>query len=104
MTTGVGNGVAIPHCKSDMLSEFAIALGIHPGGIDFHALDEAPARIVFLLVGPSSQPRGHILLLSRISRIVSKAPVRDALLKSSSPQEIWALLEANETESLQVKS
>ena len=52
MTTGVGNGVAIPHCKSHGAGQFAIALGIHPQGINFDSLDDRPAHLIFLLIGP----------------------------------------------------
>lgn len=96
MTTGVGNGVAIPHCKHEDSRNFAIALGVHPTGIDFDSIDKKPARIIFLLVGPEDQPGTHIKLLSRISRIISKDEVREKVLASKTPAEVFNLLSEEE--------
>lgn len=96
MTTGVGNGVAIPHCKHKDCRQFAVALGVHPRGIDFDSIDEQPARIVFLLIGPEDQPGTHIKLLSRISRIISKDDIREKVLSASSPQDLYDLIKKEE--------
>ena len=96
MTTGVGNGVAIPHCKHKDSRNFAIALGVHPKGIDFDSIDHEPARIIFLLVGPEDQPGTHIKLLSRISRIISKDEVREKVLACKTPTELFDLLNEEE--------
>ncbi len=104
MSTGVGNGVAIPHCKSPFSPAFAIALGIQPSGVDFQSLDNKPAYIIFLLIGPEDKPGTHIRLLSRISRIVSKEEVRDHLLKCSSPEEVYQYLEAQESNFFEINS
>ncbi len=97
MSTGVGNGVAIPHCKHRHCHDFAIALGIHPQGIDFESIDKKPAHIIFLLIGPEDQPGTHIKLLSRISRIISKDEVREKALNAKTPQELYNLLKQEET-------
>jgi len=104
MTTGVGKGVAIPHCKFNGCPDFSIALGIHPKGIDYGALDDLPVKIVFLLVGPKSNPGTHIRLLSRISRIISKEPVREKILECTSPQQVHQLLQAEEANFFEIKS
>jgi fructose PTS system EIIBC or EIIC component len=96
MTTGVGNGVAIPHCKHKDSRNFAIALGIHPQGIDFQSIDHKPAHIIFLLVGPEDQPGTHIKLLSRISRIISKDQVRERVLACKTAIELFDLLNEEE--------
>ena len=96
MTTGVGNGIAIPHCKDSSTTEFAVALGITENSIDFDAIDGNPVHIIFLLVGPESQPGMHIKLLSRISRLMSKEDVRDQLLKLKTSDEIFNLLVSEE--------
>lgn len=96
MTTGVGNGVAIPHCKHKDCSNFAIALGVHPTGIDFDSIDKKPAHIIFLLVGPEDQPGTHIKILSRISRIISKDEVREKVLACTTPAELFDLLNEEE--------
>ncbi|HQV30242.1 MAG TPA: PTS sugar transporter subunit IIA [Calditrichia bacterium] len=104
MTTGVGNGVAIPHCKTNTVTDFVIALGIHPGGVAFKSLDGKPAHIIFMLVGPDSQPGAHIRLLSRISRIISDNATREAILSCDSPEEIYKLLAEKERLLLEVIS
>ncbi|RMF61172.1 MAG: PTS sugar transporter subunit IIA [Calditrichaeota bacterium] len=96
MTTGVGNGVAIPHCKTRHATDFAIAMGIHPTGIDFQSLDNKPTQIVFLLIGPEDKPGTHIRLLSRISRIISREKVRQQILQCSSPQDVYNILKQEE--------
>lgn len=96
MTTGVGNGVAIPHCKIANLSNFIMALGIHKEGIDFQSLDGEPAQIIFLLVGPEDKPGTHIRLLSRVSRILSKADVRERMIKSDAADVIFQHLAEEE--------
>ncbi len=102
MTTGVGNGVAIPHCKHTSCPTFAIAMGVHPHGVDFESIDNQPAHLIFLLVGPEDKPGLHIRLLSRISRIISRKEVRDKLMQQTSPQEIYAILSQEESKFFEI--
>ncbi|MCB0300207.1 MAG: PTS sugar transporter subunit IIA [Calditrichaeota bacterium] len=92
MTTGVGHGVAIPHCRTQLIQNFVIAIGVHPEGVDFESFDHKPAHIVFLLIGPNDQHGTHLRLLTRISRIISQPHVRDALLQLKTPAEIYQFL------------
>lgn len=103
MTTGVGKGVAIPHCKFNGCTDFSIALGIHPKGVDYTALDNLPVNIVFLLIGPENQPGTHIRLLSRISRIISKDELREQILACTTPQEIHQILQVEEAKFFEIK-
>lgn len=96
LSTGLGNGVAIPHCKTNSVEEFGVALGIHSKGVDFQSLDHKPAHIIFLLIGPENKPGFHIRLLSRISRIISKEDVRRQILASKTPEEIYRIFQAEE--------
>ncbi len=96
MTTGVGRGVAIPHCKKEDCKQFAIALGLHPGGVDFNSIDNQPAKIIFLLVGPENNPGMHIRLLSRISRLISKDSLRENLLRCKKSADAYQLLKDEE--------
>jgi len=104
MTTGVGNGVAIPHSKHSSCKFFAIALGVHPGGVDFQAIDKQPARIIFLLIGPEENPGTHIRLLSRISRIISREKVREQILNSHSAEEIYNILKEQESKFFEINT
>ena len=96
MTTGVGNGIAIPHCKDDATKSFAVALGITENSIDFDSIDGNPVHIIFLLIGPESQPGMHIKLLSRISRLMSKEDIRDKILTTKTAEELHQILTAEE--------
>lgn len=97
MSTGVGNGIAIPHCKSSASPEFTLIIGIHPSGIDFQAPDKLPAKIIMLLTGPENKPGIHIRLLSRISRILAQADTRNSLQNVATAQEALDLLSTAES-------
>lgn len=96
MTTGVGNGIAIPHCKHTSCPNFAVALGVHGKGINFESIDKKPAKIIFLLIGPENNPGMHIKLLSRISRLMSNEDLRNQILKCKTSQEALELIEEEE--------
>jgi fructose-specific phosphotransferase system IIA component len=96
MTTGVGNGIAIPHCKHADSPEFAVCLGIQPKGVDFQSIDKKDVNIIFLLVGPENNPGLHIKLLSRISRLMSNEELRQQLLECKSDQDAYNLIQDEE--------
>ncbi len=88
MSTGVGNGFAIPHGKTDAVSDIVAAFGVTAQPIPYQSLDDKPVRLVFLLVGKDNLVGPHIKLLSRISRLMNKEEFRNKLLETKSPQEI----------------
>jgi fructose-specific phosphotransferase system IIA component len=88
MSTGVGNGFAIPHGKTDAVADIVAAFGVTAQPIDYQSLDEKPVRLVFLLVGKDNLVGPHIKLLSRISRLMNKENFRNKLLNTNSPGEI----------------
>lgn len=96
MSTGVGNGFAIPHGKTDAVSEIVAAFAVTEEEIDYDSLDEKPVRLVFLLVGKDNLVGPHIKLLSRISRLMNKEEFRKRLLTTSSPAEIIDLFRQEE--------
>jgi len=96
MTTGVGNGIAIPHCKHQDSPDFAVTLGVNPDGLDFESIDKKPVKIVFLLVGPENNPGLHIKLLSRISRLMSNEELRQQLIDSKDAEEALNFIEEEE--------
>jgi fructose-specific phosphotransferase system IIA component len=96
MTTGVGNGIAIPHCKHTDSPEFAVGLGVHHEGIDFDSIDKKPVKIIFLLVGPENNPGLHIKLLSRISRLMSNEELRKQLQTCKNNEEAFELIHEEE--------
>jgi fructose-specific phosphotransferase system IIA component len=96
MTTGVGNRIAIPHCKHSSCPDFAVALGIHSSGVDFDAIDKKKVKIIFLLVGPETNPGLHIKLLSRISRLMSNEELREQILESKNKADVHELIKEEE--------
>ena len=96
MSTGVGNGFAIPHGKTDAVSDIVAAFAITAEPIDYQSLDEQPVRLVFLLVGKDSMVGPHIKLLSRISRLMNKEEFRKRLLSSASSKEVLEVFRAEE--------
>lgn len=92
LSTGVGSGVAIPHGKSDRAPALAMAAGVTEAPVDFDALDGAPVRLLFLLVGPESAAGQHVKALGRISRLVRKDEFRDRLTAAASSEEFFAIL------------
>ena len=88
MSTGVGNGFAIPHGKTDAVSDIVAAFAVTAEPIDYQSLDEKPVRLVFLLVGKDNMVGPHIKLLSRISRLMNKEEFRKRLIELKTPAEI----------------
>ena len=88
MSTGVGNGFAIPHGKTDAVVDIVASFGITKDPINYQALDDKPVRLVFLLVGKDNLVGPHIKLLSRISRLMNKEEFRTKLLTLQTPKEV----------------
>jgi mannitol/fructose-specific phosphotransferase system IIA component (Ntr-type) len=81
MTTGMEHGIAIPHAAIDGIDDLVAVLGLNPVGIPFETLDGAPARIVIGLIIPRSKKLTHIKTLAEIAKLLSRADVRDRLLR-----------------------
>lgn len=96
MSTGVGSGFAIPHGKTDAVSDIIGAFAITAQAIDYQSLDDQPVRIVFLLVGRDNMVGPHIKLLSRISRLMNKEEFRNRLLEANSAPEILEIFRQEE--------
>ena len=92
MTTGIGNGVAIPHARSASVEKPVAALGVSPAGIDFGALDEAPVNIVFTFITPEDSPLLHIETLAHAVAILGSARVRSAIISALDPASVMAIL------------
>lgn len=92
LSTGIGNGVAIPHGKSPAVDELRMVAGYTAEPVDFDALDGQPVRLFFLLVGPESAAGAHIKALSRISRLVRRDDVRQRLLDAPDAEAFFRTL------------
>ena len=96
MSTGVGNGFAIPHGKTDAVTDIVAAFAVTEREIDYDSLDEKPVRLVFLLVGKDNLVGPHIKLLRRISRLMNKEEFRTQLLATTTAKEILDLFHREE--------
>jgi mannitol/fructose-specific phosphotransferase system IIA component (Ntr-type) len=94
--TGLGHGLAIPHCKIAGLEGVLVALGVVPGGVDFRALDGRPVKLVLMVLSPSDAPAGHLQALARISRLVKTPGVTEAILAASTPEDAARVLKETE--------
>lgn len=95
-STGIGGGVAIPHCKMKNLDEVIVAIGISRRGIDFLADDNEPVRLLFLVVSPEDKPADHLQSLSAISKWVKNPERVQEILGMDDPQAIYDLFMAEE--------
>jgi fructose-specific phosphotransferase system IIA component len=96
LSTGIGNGVAIPHGKSGSVTELSLAAGVSSHPLDFEALDGHPVRLFFLLVGPESAAGQHVKALSRISRLLRRDSFRSRLVAAASPEEFYEIIQEAE--------
>lgn len=92
LSTGIGSGVAIPHGRSAGSRALAMAAGVLSSPVEYDALDGAPVRLVFLVVGPESVGSDHVKALGRISRLVRRDALRDRLAAATSSAEFLAVL------------
>ena len=86
MSTGIGNGIAIPHGKARAVDHLIAACGVSREGIDFDAIDKQPATLFILLISPENVGGPHVKVLANISRLLKEDKVRDALKAAESPQ------------------
>lgn len=91
MSTGIGFGIAIPHCSSDRLDEVVAAFGRSSGGIEFDALDNAPVKFVVLFIVPKNQFQTHLRTLASIAKFLNDRATRDRLAGANSREEILAI-------------
>ncbi|MCL2012224.1 MAG: PTS sugar transporter subunit IIA [Cystobacterineae bacterium] len=92
-STGLGEGVAIPHGKLTELSTLVGCLGVSQQGVEFDAFDKKASHLFFALVSPESVPAFHLKALARISRLFRKAAFRAALLAATTPEMVLSLVE-----------
>lgn len=88
LSTGMENGLAIPHAKTDAVQKLVVAFGIHRKGLDYDSLDGKPAHYIFLVLSPRDTSGPHIQALARISRSIKNENLREALLQAKDKKEI----------------
>ena len=96
MSTGIGDGIAIPHGKSDSVDKLVAALGTKRRGVDFEALDGEPAYVFFLLVSPTNISGPHIKALARISRYLKNEEFKKRLIAAHTSDDIISIIRTEE--------
>ena len=91
-STAIGQGIAIPHAKSECVDRLVAAFGISKKGVDFDSLDGEPAYTFFLLVAPQDSAGPHLKALARISRLLKDKYFRDSLRASSDDKSIVRII------------
>ncbi|SMF43372.1 PTS sugar transporter subunit IIA [Desulfovibrio gilichinskyi] len=91
-TTGIGDGIAIPHGKLDCLEDIFVVVGRSGSGIDFEALDGEPCHIFFMVLAPDQGAGTHLKVLAQISRQLKDATFREAFKNAQNQQELLNLL------------
>jgi len=92
-STGVGEGVAIPHARTEAAKEVVIAFARSEKGVDFDSLDKEPVYLIFMIAAPENPVEPYLKALARISRLLGKKPFKDGLRKAKSPQEVMEATE-----------
>ncbi|MCD6374007.1 MAG: PTS sugar transporter subunit IIA [Caldisericaceae bacterium] len=92
LSTGLENGLAIPHAKTDGVNSLEIAFGVKKSGVDFESLDGKPAYLIFLVLSPRDTSGPHIQTLAVISRNLKKKEIRDMLLAAKTREEIFDII------------
>ena len=92
-STGIGEGVAIPHGKLPGLPQLMASFGVARDGVDFEAIDGKPTYLFFALVAPENSAGIHLKALARISRLFKNPAFRQSILGAESPEEIFRLIE-----------
>ena len=95
-STGIGQGIAIPHGKTDKVKELVAVLGISQKGVNFEALDGEPVYIFFLLVAPKDTAGPHLKALAQISRLLRDTFFCDLLRRCKTPEEAYELIRREE--------
>jgi nitrogen PTS system EIIA component len=97
-STGIGDGVAIPHGKFHGIVQPVISFGRSRKGLDFDSMDGAPAYLFFLLVAPENSASVHLKALARIAKILKNSSFRKMLMDASTRQEIYRTIIQNDEE------
>ncbi|MCK5675142.1 MAG: PTS sugar transporter subunit IIA [Spirochaetales bacterium] len=92
MSTGLQQGVAIPHGKTDAVTELLACVGIRKDGVDFKALDGIPSKIFIMTLSPLTRSGPHVQFLADISRVLTSEGMREKLIDSSTKEDLISLL------------
>lgn len=95
-TTGIGMGIAIPHCKSDAVTKAGLAAMVVKDGVDFESLDGTPAKIIFLIAAPNTEDNVHLQVLSKLSVMLMDEKFTNSLINAGSVDEFLNIIDSAE--------
>lgn len=95
-TTGIGMGIAIPHCKSDAVTKAGLAAMVVKDGVDFESLDGTPAKIIFLIAAPNTEDNVHLQVLSKLSVMLMDEQFTNSLINADSVDEFLNIIDSAE--------
>jgi fructose-specific phosphotransferase system IIA component len=98
MSTGIGNGVAIPHCTNGDISDIVIVIMVSSKGIDFESIDNQPVRIAILLLVPKNKLTQHIKTLANIAKLMSDEELRNNLIAAKTPDGVLKELKKHDSQ------
>jgi len=96
-STGIGQGVGIPHAKSQAVKELVAAFGLSKSGINFDSLDGEPVHIFFLMIAPEESAGPHLKALARISRMLKDKYFRELLRKAKDENEVLRIIQEEDS-------
>lgn len=94
LSTGFENGLAVPHAKTEAVSDLLLAFGVSRAGVEFDSLDGKPAHFIFLLLSPINESGPHIKVLSQITRQFQDAMIADKILAAKSAEDIMNIFQS----------
>lgn len=95
-TTGIGMGIAIPHCKSDAVTKAGLAAMVVKDGVDFESLDGTPTKIIFLIAAPNTEDNVHLQVLSKLSVMLMDEQFTNSLINAGSVDEFLNIIDSAE--------
>ena len=97
-TTGIGEGIAIPHGKCDAVEKPGLAAMVIPGGVDFDSLDGEPVTLLFLIAAPNTEDNVHLDVLSKLSMMLMDEDFTKSLRAAKTPEEFLAIIDQADEE------
>ena len=97
-STGIGDGIAIPHGKVQDLDELVLSFGRSTQGIEFDSMDGRPTHLFFLLIAPENSAGIHLRALAKISRLLKSSPFRQRLLEAGTEEELFQVIQEEDKE------
>lgn len=98
MSTGMENGIAIPHCSLEEIDDTQVTLGVSQDGLDFESIDGKPTHLILLLVTPKNRTKVHIRTLAEIAKLLNDSGFRDRLVRADSSDHVLELVREREAQ------